>query len=160
MLLVKSSSMEMTREIGRYLGKIAPAGTVLALNGELGAGKTVFAQGVGAGLEVGETVNSPSYVLMNLYRGRLEFYHFDFYRLTEEEELLELGLEEYFYGEGLTLIEWADKFPHVLPPDRLEIEIRKDYRDVERFRLLSFQPWGDLESFFLEELNKIASFSA
>ncbi len=160
MLLVKSNSEEMTRKIGRFLGKIAPAGIVLALHGGLGAGKTVFAQGVGLGLEVKEIVNSPSYVLMNIYRGRLAFYHFDFYRLTEEEELLELGLEEYFYGEGLTLIEWADKFPHVLPQARLEIEICKDYHDVENLRRLSFQPRGDLNSFFIEGLNKIASFSA
>ena len=76
--MIKSSSVEMTRKIGCFLGRIAPAGTVLALNGELGAGKTAFAQGVGAGLEVRETVNSPSYVLMNLYRGRLEFYHLIF----------------------------------------------------------------------------------
>lgn len=159
-MLMKSTGEGMTREIGRFLGTIAPAGMVLALSGELGAGKTVFAQGVGMGLGVKEIVNSPSYVLMNLYRGRLELYHFDFYRLTEEEELLELGLEEYFYGEGLTLIEWADKFPHVLPPDRLEIKIHKDYGDVERLRTLSFRPRGDLNSFFLEGLNKIASFGS
>lgn len=157
---VKSIGEETTRKIGWHLGKIALPGTVLALSGELGAGKTVFAQGVGAGLEVKETVNSPSYVLMNLYRGRLEFYHFDFYRLSDEEELQELGLEEYFYGRGLTLIEWSDKFPHVLPPDRLEIEIRKDYHDIERTRLLTFQPRGELNSCFLEGMNEIASFGA
>ena len=160
MLQVKSIGEGTTRRIGYHLGKIAPPGTALALSGELGAGKTVFAQGVGAGLGVKEMVNSPSYVLMNLYRGRLEFYHFDFYRLSEEEELLELGLEEYFYGEGLTLIEWADRFPHVLPTTRLEVEIRKDYRDVERSRLLIFQPRGELDSYFLEGLSKIASFGA
>ncbi len=160
LLTVKSSSEEMTRKLGCFLGKIVPPGTVLALSGELGAGKTVFAQGVGLGLGVAETVNSPSYVLMNIYCGRMEFYHFDFYRLEEEEELFELGLEEYFYSEGVTLIEWADKFPGVLPPDRLEIKMLKDDQDLERTRLLYFTPRGKLGVFFLKELGKIASFGA
>jgi tRNA threonylcarbamoyladenosine biosynthesis protein TsaE len=90
----------------------------------------------------------------------MEFYHFDFYRLEEEEELFELGLEEYFYSEGVTLIEWADKFPGVLPPDRLEIKMLKDDQDLERTRLLYFTPRGKLGVFFLKELGKIASFGA
>lgn len=157
LLTIKSSSEEMTRKIGCLLGKIVPPGTVLALSGDLGAGKTVLAQGVGLGLGVAETVNSPSYVLMNLYQGRMEFYHFDFYRLEEEEELFALGLEEYFYGEGVTLIEWADKFPGVLPPDRLEIKMLKDDTDLEKTRQIYFVPRGKLDVFFLKELGKIAS---
>ena len=160
LLMVKSKSAETTREIGCFLGKIVPAGMVLALNGELGAGKTVFAQGFGSGLGVKETVNSPSYVLMNIYRGRLEFYHFDFYRLDEEEELFELGLDEYFYGEGVALIEWADKFTGVLPPDRLEINMFKDDDGLEETRFLHFAPRGNLDAFFLKELGKVAAFGA
>lgn len=135
-----------------------PGCTVIALNGELGAGKTVFARGVAEGLRVINNVSSPSYVIMNLYQGRLELYHFDFYRLEDEEELEELGLEEYFYAEnGLTLIEWANKFPHFLPAARLEIDIRKDPRDLENSRILHFIQLDKTKDFLIEELKKSAA---
>lgn len=148
----------MTKKIGKILGEIVPGCTVIALNGELGAGKTVFARGVGEGLRVVNIVNSPSYVIMNIYKGRLEFYHFDFYRLEDEEELEELGLEEYFYAEkGLTLVEWANKFPHLLPSARLEIEIMKDPRDLENSRILHFKQLDKTKDFLIEELKKSAA---
>jgi tRNA threonylcarbamoyladenosine biosynthesis protein TsaE len=94
---------------------------------------------------------------MNLYHGRKDLYHFDFYRLEEEEELQELGLEEYFYAEGVTLVEWAGKFTSVLPATRLEIEIVKDNEDLENSRILYFRPRGDLDDVLLEELKKVAA---
>lgn len=157
MLVITSQSEEETRTIGRILGKRASPGAVIALKGDLGAGKTVFAQGVAQGAEVQTTVNSPSYVLMNLYHGRVELYHFDFYRLEEDDELFELGLEEYFYGDGITLVEWADKFPFILPVDRLEIEIKKDKDRQEFVRHLYFKPVGKFDYLFLEEIKKYAS---
>ncbi len=157
MLIIRSQNEEETRDIGRILGKSAAPGTVIALKGDLGAGKTVFAQGVARGAEVREIVNSPSYVLMNIYRGRVELYHFDFYRLEEEDELLELGLEEYFYGDGITLVEWADKFPLILPATRLEIEITKDRERQDFVRHLSFKPVGEFDDSILEEVKKYAS---
>ncbi|RJX28263.1 MAG: tRNA (adenosine(37)-N6)-threonylcarbamoyltransferase complex ATPase subunit type 1 TsaE [Dethiobacter sp.] len=157
MLVLKSTSEETTSKIGKILGRNLQPGTVVALNGELGAGKTVFARGVAEGLDVQVVVNSPSYVIMNLYRGRMELYHFDFYRLEEEEELQELGLEEYFYGDGITLIEWADKFPGVLPTTRVEIDIVKDDEDLENSRILYFKHLGKLEESLIEELKKVAS---
>jgi len=148
----------MTKKIGRILGEIVPGCTVIALNGELGAGKTVFVRGVAEGLRVTNIVNSPSFVIMNLYKGRLELYHFDFYRLEDDEELEELGLEEYFYAEnGLTLIEWANKFPHFLPSARLEIEITKDPRDLENSRILHFKQLDKTKDFLIEELKKSAA---
>jgi len=155
--VLKSTSEETTSKIGKILGRNLQPGTVVALNGELGAGKTVFARGVAEGLDVQVVVNSPSYVIMNLYRGRMELYHFDFYRLEEEEELQELGLEEYFYGDGITLIEWADKFPGVLPTTRVEIDIVKDDEDLENSRILYFKHLGKLEESLIEELKKVAS---
>ncbi len=157
MLVVTSRSEEETRSIGRTIGQGALPGVVIALKGDLGAGKTVFAQGVAQGAGVQAVVNSPSYVLMNLYHGRVELYHFDFYRLEGEEDLFELGLEEYFYGEGITLVEWADKFPFVLPDDRLEIEIKKDDGGPDSLRHLFFQPKGKLNHTILEEIKKYAS---
>ena len=117
--------------------------------------KNGFVRGVAEGLRVTNIVNSPSFVIMNLYKGRLELYHFDFYRLEDDEELEELGLEEYFYAEnGLTLIEWANKFPHFLPSARLEIEITKDPRDLENSRILHFKQLDKTKDFLIEELKK------
>ncbi len=156
MLTIKSNSEEETKKIGKIIGEMANEGLVIALNGELGAGKTVFAQGVAEGLSVLETVSSPTYVIMNIYHGRLEFYHFDFYRLEGAEDLFDLGIEEYFYGEGLTLIEWAGKFASALPEKRLEINIIKDEQDLENSRIFYLQPCGWLDGFepVMEELKK------
>ncbi|HAP31585.1 MAG TPA: tRNA (adenosine(37)-N6)-threonylcarbamoyltransferase complex ATPase subunit type 1 TsaE [Firmicutes bacterium] len=154
----KSASSAQTREIARRLGEIVSAGTVLALDGELGAGKTVFAQGVALGLGVEEQVTSPSFVLMHIYQGRLLFYHFDFYRLDEEAELDSLGLEEYFDGESVVLVEWAGKFSDALPPTRLEITIVLDETGDEDARLLCVNPRGDLMSVILEEWSRRCCF--
>ena len=144
--------------MGRRLGEIVPPNTVIALNGELGAGKTVFAQGMGLGLGVEEPVTSPSFVLMNVYRGRLELYHFDFYRLDEEDELAVLGLDEYFYGEGVALVEWAGKFSDALPPARLEITILRDETGDENTRLLYVNLRGDENTALLKEWSRQCCF--
>ncbi len=105
------TSPEATQALGERLGALAQSGTVLCLNGPLGAGKTCFAQGVGRGLGVQELVTSPTFILLATYTsGRMPFFHGDFYRLGDESELVELGLEEVLGKEGLTLVEWADRF--------------------------------------------------
>lgn len=157
MLVITSKNEEETREIGEILGKRAVPGMFIALQGELGSGKTVFVQGFARGAGVRELVNSPSYVLMNVYSGRVELYHFDFYRLEEEDELLELDLEEYFYGDGVTLVEWADKFPSILPAARLEIEIKRGNERQDFLRHLFFKTSGGFDDSFLEEVKKYAS---
>ncbi len=111
-------SPDETFELARSFAQELTPGAVLALNGELGAGKTRFVQGLAAGLGVPSTiyVRSPSFTIINEYRGgRLPLFHFDFYRLDEASELADLGLEEYLDGEGITVIEWADRFPDALP---------------------------------------------
>lgn len=140
--MLNSTGSAETKRMGRRLGEIVPGGTLIALNGELGAGKTVFAQGVGCGLGVRELLTSPSFVLMNAYRGRLELFHFDFYRLEGEDDLETLGLDEYFYGEGVVLVEWAEKFIPALPADRLEIRIARDEGGGEESRCLYIYPQG------------------
>lgn len=111
-----------TKRLARKLGELAVPGTVVALVGDLGAGKTRFAQGLAAGLGVDErVVNSPTFVLIQEYPGRLPMYHFDTYRLRDVSAFLELGAEEYLAGEGVCLIEWADRVEPVLPADRLTV---------------------------------------
>jgi len=107
---------EETRELGRRLGEFALAGLVVLLNGDLGAGKTCFSQGVAGGLGVSPTtpVTSPSYTLLNIHYGRLPLYHFDLYRLSQVDDLADLGYDEFAEGDGLTLVEWADRMTETL----------------------------------------------
>jgi len=116
--------VDATRALGRRLGERAPPGTVVALVGDLGAGKTALAKGVGEGLGAPGPITSPTFILLAVYEGgRLPLYHADLYRLGDESELVELGLEEALEGDGVSLVEWADRFPDALPVDRLEIAL-------------------------------------
>lgn len=104
-----------TFELGRSLAAQLRRGDVLALAGDLGAGKTQFAKGIAAGLGVSSEVMSPTFTLIHEHEGRLPFFHIDLYRLESEEEVLRIGLDDYLAGEGVTLVEWADKFPGLMP---------------------------------------------
>jgi tRNA threonylcarbamoyladenosine biosynthesis protein TsaE len=132
---VATSSPEETRELGRLLGRIIDAPTAILLSGELGAGKTCLIQGLATGLGVaaGQAVTSPSYTLMNFYRGRLDLYHFDLYRLSDPDELVDIDFDEYIYGSGVTVVEWADRFPG-LEAEGLQVEI--SYEEGEGRRVL------------------------
>lgn len=117
-----TASPEETRELGMRLGQNISAGTVLALFGDLGTGKTCFAQGVAAGLDVTDRyLPSPTFVLIREYQGRVPFYHIDLYRLTPGLDIDRLGLDEYLEGEGVSAIEWAEKLGEHLPPDAIRI---------------------------------------
>jgi tRNA threonylcarbamoyladenosine biosynthesis protein TsaE len=129
MIEKKSNSSEETKEFGRGLAKQLGPGSVVALIGPLGSGKTVLVQGICSGLGVDQAVTSPSFVIINEYPGRLEdspiwIYHFDLYRLENVEEFIKLGYEEYFYGKGITLIEWAEKVNPFLPKKRWEVYLK------------------------------------
>ena len=126
-ITVASGSPEETFALGKMLGGQSRAGTVFTLTGDLGAGKTVFAQGFAAGLGIGDPVNSPTFTILQVYEGgRLPFYHFDVYRIADVEEMDEIGYEDCFYGEGVCLIEWADMIEEILPESRIRITITKD----------------------------------
>ena len=118
-----SRSPEETRAIGERLGARLPAGAVVACTGELGAGKTCFLQGLARGLGVTGDVTSPTFVLVNQYRGRLPVYHLDAYRTGSLTELVDLGLEEMLHGDGVTVIEWADKLLPLLPPRTIHVHL-------------------------------------
>jgi tRNA threonylcarbamoyladenosine biosynthesis protein TsaE len=127
MKVIETRSEEATRELGKILGKAVKEGTVITLNGDLGVGKTVFTQGFAQGLGVEETVNSPTFTIVQVYEeGRMPFCHFDVYRIGDIEEMEEIGYEDYFYGNGVCLIEWAELIKEILPEKYVEISIEKD----------------------------------
>lgn len=130
---VVTHSPEETMSLAERLGTASEAGTVLCLVGDLGAGKTLFTQGFAKGLRVTGEVTSPTFTLMNQYRGRLSVTHFDLYRLEREDELDEIGFYEYAEdNRGVVLIEWADKFPDVLPEPHIRLEIERGETENER----------------------------
>lgn len=132
MFKIISKNKEDTRKIGYELGKVLKGGEVICLTGDLGAGKTTFTQALAKGLEVDDYVTSPTFTIINEYNGRLPLYHFDVYRINDIDEMYELGFEEYFYSNGVTVIEWANIIEDILPKDRIDIEIRRTNKENER----------------------------
>ena len=122
-LEIPSNSPEETQDFGARLGQLAQPGDVFLLVGELGAGKTCLAQGIARGLGIKEYAASPSFVVVRQLYGRLPLYHMDFYRLDNLEEIADLGLDDYFYGQGVSVVEWADKGLSLLPPEHLLVEM-------------------------------------
>jgi len=125
--IFESFSAEDTFEYARKLGEETEAGTVYTLTGDLGVGKTVFTQGLAAGLEIDEPVDSPTFTIVKVYdEGRLPFYHFDVYRIGDVSEMDEIGYEDYFFGDGVTIVEWANLIEEIIPEDAVNITIEKD----------------------------------
>jgi tRNA threonylcarbamoyladenosine biosynthesis protein TsaE len=132
---VITGSAERTRSVGSRLGELAAAGDVILLVGPLGAGKTCLTQGIALGLGVVDNVVSPTFVLLREYQGRLPLYHLDFYRLDSIEEISSLGLEDYLFGPGVCVVEWAEKGLSALPREHLLIEIERAATSRRRLRL-------------------------
>lgn len=129
---LRSRDVDETRRVGRALGRRASPGTVLALVGPLGAGKTQLAKGVAEGLDVTSVVNSPTFILMNEHPGRLRLYHIDAYRLGDPEEAVAAGLLDERQVDGVTVVEWADRLGGWLPADRLQIELVPGQDETDR----------------------------
>jgi tRNA threonylcarbamoyladenosine biosynthesis protein TsaE len=133
---IETNSEAETLEFGRKLGQNATAGDIFCLNGDLGVGKTVFTKGFALGLGIDEHITSPTFTIVNQYEGKLPFYHFDVYRIADPDEMYNIGYEEYFFGEGVCLIEWAELIDDLIPEDALQITIEKnlekglDYRKI------------------------------
>lgn len=139
-MVVESYCSEDTFLFGKQLGEQAKKGQVYLLIGDLGVGKTVFTQGFAKGLGIQEAISSPTFTIVQIYEeGRLPFYHFDVYRIGDIEEMEEIGYEDYFYGEGVCLIEWANLIEELLPEDAKEILIEKDLEKGFDFRRITFQ---------------------
>lgn len=139
-MIIETRSPEETFELGKKIGEAAKPGQVYTLNGDLGVGKTVFTQGVAAGLGITEPVSSPTFTIVQVYEeGRLPFYHFDVYRIGDIEEMEEIGYDDYFFGEGICLIEWAELIRDILPEKRIEITIEKDLTQGFEYRRITVQ---------------------
>ena len=130
---LKLKNERETMRFGRRLAESAKPGTVIALTGDLGAGKTTLTKAIAAGLGVQETVTSPTFTIVREYRsGRLPLFHFDVYRVGDIEEMYELGYEEYFYDGGVCVVEWADLIEEILPEDAVKIHITYGENEEER----------------------------
>ncbi|OGN95219.1 MAG: tRNA (adenosine(37)-N6)-threonylcarbamoyltransferase complex ATPase subunit type 1 TsaE [Chloroflexi bacterium RBG_13_50_10] len=145
-----SRSPEQTQRLGMRLGELAEAGDVFLLTGNLGSGKTCLTQGIAWGLDIKEYAFSPSFVIVREYHGRLPLYHIDFYRLDRIEEITDLGLEEYIYGKGVCVVEWAEKGIAVLPEEHLLINLGY-VSDTERS--ISIEPKGHRYTQLMKSLN-------
>ena len=141
MLKLITKSVEETLEIGEQLGKLLNKGNIVCLSGDLGAGKTAFTKGIAKGMGVFDYVTSPTYTIINEYEGRLPLYHFDVYRLNNVEEMYELGYEEYFFGDGVVVLEWADIVRDIIPGERLWITILNTKGDNSREIIM--EPTGE-----------------
>ncbi|SDN50353.1 tRNA threonylcarbamoyladenosine biosynthesis protein TsaE [Fictibacillus solisalsi] len=148
-LIISTTSPEETAELAEKLSTLLQAGDVLTLEGDLGAGKTTFTKGLAKGLGVKRVVNSPTFTIIKEYKGRVPFYHMDVYRLEDSDE--DLGFEEYFEGEGVTVVEWAQFIADRLPEERLNIDIR---RTGDETRELKFTPSGERFIKVCKELEK------
>ena len=139
-MIFETDCARETWELGKKAGEFARPGMVVALDGDLGVGKTVFTQGFAAGLGIAEPVNSPTFTIVQIYEeGRLPFYHFDVYRIGEVEEMDEIGYEDYFYGEGVCLIEWAKLIQEILPEQTCRVTIEKDLEKGFDYRRISIE---------------------
>ena len=146
MAVIDSFCAKDTYELGEKIGQMAKPGMVISLTGDLGVGKTVFTQGLAKGLGIEEPVNSPTFTIVQVYEeGRLPLYHFDVYRIGDIEEMYEIGYEDYFYGEGVCLIEWADLIREILPEQMCRVTIEKDLEKGFDYRKITLEGFKGIE---------------
>ena len=139
-MIIETHSEQETWEVGKKLAAQAKPGQIFALIGDLGVGKTIFTKGMAAGLGISEPVNSPTFTIVQQYEeGRLPLYHFDVYRIGEPEEMEEIGYDDYFFGEGVCLIEWAELIRELLPERVISVSIEKDLEKGFDYRLIHIE---------------------
>ena len=147
---IKLRNLQGSKNFGIILGKLLKAGDILCLNGDLGAGKTTLSKYIGLGLGVEDYITSPTFNLIKEYKGRLTMYHFDVYRLEGVDDLYDLGFDEYFYGNGVCIIEWANKIQEILPEEKIVLDIEKG-QDLDE-RLISIHGKGQTYEDIIKEL--------
>lgn len=140
----QTNAAKETFLLGKRIGELVKPGDVFSLVGDLGVGKTVFTQGFAKGLGVNEAINSPTFTIVQVYEeGRIPLYHFDVYRIGDIEEMDEIGYEDYFYGNGVCLIEWANLIEEILPKEIIEITIEKDLNKGFDYRTITIKNMGE-----------------
>lgn len=143
MIEIRTNSVEETVKAGRMLGELLQQGDVVCLSGNLGTGKTAFTNGIAGALGISGYVTSPTFTIVNEYRGRIPLYHFDVYRIADPEEMFEIGFEEYVEGSGVVVIEWAELISGILPDRYIAVNIRKDLNSGADARIITFEFKGD-----------------
>lgn len=139
-MIIETQNARETRALGEFLGKHARPRQIYTMVGDLGVGKTVFTQGFAHGLGIEEPVNSPTFTIVQVYEeGRLPFYHFDVYRIGDLEEMEEIGYDDYFFGEGVCMIEWADLIRELLPDQITAVKIEKDLEKGFDYRKITLE---------------------
>lgn len=139
-MIIETRTPEETFALGKKIGEHARPGQIYTLNGDLGVGKTVFTQGVAAGLGIFEPICSPTFTIIQEYEsGRLPFYHFDVYRIGDIEEMEEIGYDDYFFGQGICLIEWAELIEEILPRERIRVRIEKNLEEGFDYRRITVE---------------------
>ena len=139
-MIFETNCAQETFELGQKIGRGAKPGQIYTLIGDLGVGKTVFTQGVASGLDIHEPISSPTFTIIQVYEeGRMPFYHFDVYRIGDIEEMEEIGYDDYFFGEGICLVEWANLIEELLPDTIIRIEIEKDLEKGFDYRRITVE---------------------
>ena len=139
-MIYETNSAKETHELGKRIGSNAKKGQIYTLEGDLGVGKTVFTQGVADGLGIKEPISSPTFTIIQEYQeGRLPFYHFDVYRIGDVEEMEEIGYDDYFFGDGICLIEWANLIEEILPENVITLKIEKDLEKGFDYRKITIE---------------------
>jgi len=151
-LEITTHSAEATKDTGFKLGRLLKPGDIVCLEGNLGVGKTLFVQGIALGLGVVDYVTSPTFNIIHEYNGRIPLYHMDVYRLNSVEEMEDLGYDEYFYGKGVVVIEWAEKIQQIIPEERLWIKGETIGENTRRF---VFKPSGERYKTLIKELKML-----
>ena len=150
MFEIESLSAKRTQSIGKLLGEKLKPKDIICLYGDLGAGKTCLSKGIAAGLGVSENITSPTFTIIKEYKGRYPVYHIDVYRLSSSADMMDLGYEDYFDGDGVVIIEWADIIEDILPEERLDIQLSKK----DKVHIIKFIPRGNRYVIIAEEMKK------
>ena len=146
------SRVEDTIELSKKIGSLVKAGDIICIDGGLGSGKTHLTKGIAIGLDIKEYITSPTFTIVNEYDGRLKLYHFDVYRVNDPDEIESIGFDEYIFGDGVSIIEWANLIEELIPEEHVQINISKVPEKGENYRIINIEYFGERYD-YLKEIN-------
>lgn len=146
----KTASVDETIELGKKIGKFAKPGDIICIDGEMGSGKTHLTKGIALGLDIHEPITSPTFTLVNEYKGRLKFYHFDVYRINDPDEINAIGFDEYIFSDAVSVIEWSDLIKDLIPNDHVQINILYDKDNGDNARIIKIDWYGNKYDYLKE----------